>query len=140
MENNEVYQINPSKIETPQPNNSIENDLPFKNERHKQAFERLKTYFKKDQLKCQEYLSTLFVLSAIEQAFIETYFTDGGIDIKRLLEESRIVWSNEDFTLITLAAVLFNNIRYKANIDEIFSKLDSSNINVVLEAVKIRYS
>lgn len=140
MENREIYHTNPSINISEDMNSIIGLMLPFENENHRQSFELLKNYFKKGQLKNKECLSALFILSAINKPFIEKYITDDGIHFTRLLRDSRVAWLTSEIVLVKLASVLFNSIRNKVTIDDIFSKLSPPQITIALEAIRIRYS
>jgi len=48
-------------------------------------------------------------------------------------------WSSSEKALLRLAAALFNS-SWKADINDVFWSLDHDNVNLALEALKIRFA
>lgn len=85
-----------------------------------------------------EYLAALFVLSSnLLAGRTERYVDRMRIHFRELVGGMES-WSSSEKSLVLLAAALFNSA-WKADINVIFWNLDNKNIELALEALKIRF-
>jgi hypothetical protein len=111
------------------------NNTYFKSEKHY-------TLFKIFQLKSEIYhqgdtLSTLYLLSAIEDDNIINYISVDYVDFYRLVEECK-TWDANKNVLVLLSATLYHNELY-ITFEDMLDKLTSDNHLVVIEALTLKY-
>lgn len=88
----------------------------------------------------KDWLAALFLLSAplLAGKRTEEYVGCGMIRFAELKQKMK-PWSSSEKAFVKLAAALFNS-SWKADINDIFWSLDADNVNLALEALKIRFS
>lgn len=86
----------------------------------------------------KDYLAAAFLLSApLLWKKSAPYIRPGGIHFSGLLEECG-AWSSGEQGLLRLAASLFN-CGWKADLNDVFWNLDAKNLDLALEALRIRF-
>ncbi len=85
-----------------------------------------------------EYLASLFVLSSnLLYGRTERYVGHMRIRFMDLVRDMEC-WSSGEKSLVLLAAALFNS-SWKADLNYLFWNLDDKNVELALEALKIRF-
>ena len=85
----------------------------------------------------REYQSALYVLAALDKD-LEQFVGYWKIDFPALKRASR-QWSSGEKAMIKLAANLFNNTSWRANITDVFCPLGRDFTQVALEGLRLRY-
>lgn len=104
--------------------------------------ERYRELLKKAQVKESEadWRAALFLLSSplLAGKGAARYVQPRKIELSDLMKAAG-PWSSSEKALLRLAAALFNS-SWKADINDVFWSLDHDNVNLALEALKIRFA
>jgi len=106
----------------------------FKNADHKNLFSEYQAQAGTGSNR--EYGSALYLLAATGKP-LGKYIRNWSIDIRGITTASR-GWSSGEKALVKLAVNIFCDSG-KANVNEIFKRLDNDNLKVGLEGLAIRY-
>jgi hypothetical protein len=106
----------------------------FKNTDHKKLFEQYQTVA--DAGSNREYLSICYLLAGTGKA-LGKYIRNRNIDTGGIVAASA-KWNSGEKALVKLAVNIFTDAG-KANVNEVFKRLDNSNVLVALEGLTIRY-
>lgn len=108
----------------------------FKNPEHERLYIK---FLEKAQARRgeREYLAALYVLAVLNKP-LEQYISPRQVAFDELNKVAK-PWSSGEKALVKLAAALFNSTFWKARVHDVFCSLDSSNCQVALESLKIRY-
>lgn len=111
--------------------------MHFADKLHHKKFQEMMRICHKRQME-NDYLAAIFLLSSpLLGKKAEKYIWPGEIRFSELMERCG-VWSSGEKGLLKLAASLFNS-GWKADLNDIFWSLDAENVELALEALRIRF-
>lgn len=109
--------------------------LYFKDLKHQRCHSELLKKADKDN---KQVLAAVYALAATGKEKVKEYIQNDRIDFDSLFEDAEL-WSSSEKALIKLAATLYNSSTWPVTIGDVFYPLDTQNIQVVLDALKMRY-
>lgn len=116
----------------------------FKSEYHEELFNQILAKLDDWQKRDGEYFSCAYLFAATEKKNIVSFMSNEGVMYEDGLREKVAPWSSSERALINLGFQFFKGkgrSLFEENnlITDIFWPLDQENMNVVLEAIKLKY-